>query len=99
MLANPRLCPRVFLLAEVVAMILLKGCPRCRGDLIFDPLEDTDRLSCLQCGRYIPVAISGNADPESKDASESHRRVAAETGNGRGQLTERNYPFRSRIAV
>lgn len=91
--ANPRLCPRVFLLAEVVAMILLKGCPKCRGDLIFDPLEDTERLSCLQCGRYVPVVVSANADPE------SHRRIAVETGNGRGQLIERNYSFRTRIAV
>lgn len=97
--ANPRLCPRVFLLAEVVAMILLKGCPKCRGDLIFDPLEDTERLSCLQCGRYVPVVVSANAGPESKDASESHRRIAVETGNGRGQLIERNYSFRTRIAV
>ena len=31
--------------------ILLKACPRCRGDLIYDPCEK-QRL-CLQCGHRL----------------------------------------------
>jgi len=31
-------------------MIALKGCPRCRGDLILEWLPGEAELVCLQCG-------------------------------------------------
>jgi len=31
-------------------MLLLKGCPRCRGDLLLIRYDDEHTLSCLQCG-------------------------------------------------
>lgn len=31
-------------------MLLLKGCPRCRGDLLLIRFYDERTLSCLQCG-------------------------------------------------
>ena len=31
-------------------MLLLKACPRCRGDLVVEKEEFTQMVSCLQCG-------------------------------------------------
>jgi hypothetical protein len=31
-------------------MLLLKGCPRCHGDLLLIRYYDEHTLSCLQCG-------------------------------------------------
>ena len=31
-------------------MILLKSCPRCRGDLVTERLPGETELVCLQCG-------------------------------------------------
>jgi hypothetical protein len=31
-------------------MLVLKGCPRCRGDLLLTRFYDDHTLSCLQCG-------------------------------------------------
>ena len=31
-------------------MLILKGCPRCKGDLKVDRDHDGTYLSCLQCG-------------------------------------------------
>ena len=31
-------------------MLLLRACPRCRGDLIVGDEEDESALTCLQCG-------------------------------------------------
>jgi ribosomal protein L37E len=46
-------------------MLVLKGCPRCRGDLLLTRFYDEHTLSCLQCGfvrslrsRPSPVARS-----------------------------------------
>lgn len=36
-------------------MVLLKGCPRCKGDLFTDPFEDKDTLVCLQCSRTTSI--------------------------------------------
>lgn len=33
--------------------ILLRSCPRCRGDLFRDSFDD--EFACLQCGRRISV--------------------------------------------
>lgn len=37
---------------------MLKGCPKCGGDLFLNLLEDSDNLVCLQCGRLVPVKLA-----------------------------------------
>ena len=45
--------------------ILLRSCPRCRGDL-FPELEDQDTFACLQCGRRFDGAqLTVERQPES----------------------------------
>jgi len=46
-------------------MLLLKGCPRCRGDLLLIRYCDEHTLSCLQCGyaRALPPARTPLAAP------------------------------------
>ncbi len=60
--------------------MLLKACPRCRGDLIYDPCEK-QRL-CLQCGhrlsRQQEREIFGTAP---KDATLGGKRPATATSN------------------
>ncbi len=35
------------------AMLLLKGCPRCHGDLTLESDGNTTYLECMQCGHVI----------------------------------------------
>lgn len=36
--------------------MMLKACPRCQGDLLFDTYEED--FACMQCGRHFgPAAI------------------------------------------
>lgn len=49
----------VLLAAEKeTTMVLLKGCPRCHGDLMVVTYMDERSTNCLQCGftRTLPVA-------------------------------------------
>jgi uncharacterized protein (DUF983 family) len=34
--------------------IMLKACPRCHGDLLFDSYEED--FACMQCGRHLGTA-------------------------------------------
>jgi len=36
-------------------MVLLKACPRCRGDLLVEELLGEVELVCLQCGHRSPA--------------------------------------------
>ena len=60
--------------------ILLKACPRCRGDLIYDPCEK-QRL-CLQCGHRLSKEqereLSGTAP---KERSHGGKRPATATSD------------------
>jgi len=42
--------------------ILLRACPRCRGDLFHDDYED--EFACLQCGRRADPAMIVMKTPE-----------------------------------
>ena len=39
--------------------IYLKGCPRCRGDLIVKSDQYGDYISCLQCGYTADIGDAG----------------------------------------
>ena len=43
------------------AMIWLKGCPKCRGDMHYDPL--VEEYVCLQCGLAVERLPSQSAEP------------------------------------
>lgn len=34
---------------------MLRACPRCQGDLLFDSVEED--FACLQCGRHASVSV------------------------------------------
>ena len=42
-------------------MIWLKGCPKCRGDMHYDPL--VEEYVCLQCGLAVERLPSQPAEP------------------------------------
>jgi DNA-directed RNA polymerase subunit RPC12/RpoP len=42
--------------------IMLRACPRCRGDL-FPELEEKDLFACLQCGRRIAAEQISAPEP------------------------------------
>ncbi len=46
---------------QVVAMLRLKSCPRCRGDVVIDQDFDGWYEQCLQCGyqRYLESITVG----------------------------------------
>jgi hypothetical protein len=37
-------------------MLVLKGCPRCHGDLMLEVAPDADYYECLQCGHVLSFA-------------------------------------------
>ncbi|HEX6122588.1 MAG TPA: hypothetical protein VFY89_05480 [Ktedonobacterales bacterium] len=37
-------------------MLLLKACPRCRGDLVLETDDDLAYLACVQCGHILTDA-------------------------------------------
>ena len=56
--------------------ILLKACPRCRGDLIYDPSEN-QRL-CLQCGHRLSKQQERDLlERDAKELRHGGRRTAA----------------------
>jgi hypothetical protein len=50
-------------------MMWLKGCPKCRGDMHFDPLAD--EYVCLQCG------LAKDRPPGSPPGPAQETRIAA----------------------
>jgi hypothetical protein len=46
---------------ERKAMIWLKGCPKCRGDMHYDPL--VEEYVCLQCGLAVERLPTQPAEP------------------------------------
>jgi hypothetical protein len=47
--------------AKRKAMIWLKGCPKCRGDMHYDPL--VEEYVCLQCGLAVERLPTPPAEP------------------------------------
>jgi hypothetical protein len=45
-------------------MLLLKGCPRCRGDLIVERAEFERVATCLQCGYTAELATIRRLEAE-----------------------------------
>jgi ribosomal protein S27AE len=45
--------------------MLLKACPRCGGDLMADPWDETGKtMTCIQCGRSFRTApVTANRQP------------------------------------
>ncbi len=41
-------------------MLLLKACPRCHGDLVFERDGHTGYLECMQCGHTLSNAEERN---------------------------------------
>jgi hypothetical protein len=37
-------------------MLLLKGCPHCHGDLVFEQDRDCGYFTCVQCGHILSTA-------------------------------------------
>jgi hypothetical protein len=67
--------------------VVLKGCPRCKGDLVPDRWDlDGQDMVCVQCGyeapmvlvrRVAPTLVSSSAGPAPVLAAASlHRKVA-----------------------
>ena len=56
-------------------MLLLKGCPRCHGDLMLVTYMDERSTNCLQCGftRALPVADEGKQTVSPALLREEHR--------------------------
>ncbi|MGE0057294.1 MAG: hypothetical protein AB7P33_02890 [Dehalococcoidia bacterium] len=44
--------------------MMLKACPRCHGDLLFDSYEED--FACMQCGRHFGTAavLASQATPQ-----------------------------------
>ncbi len=45
---------------EVTAVIYLKSCPRCRGDMMVEAMLGEVELVCLQCGYRSPLPAKGS---------------------------------------
>jgi hypothetical protein len=57
-------------------MLLLKGCPRCRGDLMLIRYRGEHTLNCLQCG-YAGALAPARARPSAADATAPRQRNAS----------------------
>jgi hypothetical protein len=47
--------------------LMLRACPRCQGDLLFDSYEED--FACLQCGRHFGAAALLAVRPVAVDES------------------------------
>lgn len=67
-------------------MLVLKGCPRCHGDLMLEITQDTDYYECLQCGHVLSVGqerMLGVPPSHTHPAARRPSRVSRRTRNGR----------------
>ena len=44
-------------------MMRLKGCPRCRGDMYFEPSLEGVFWVCLQCGNAVEARLAEGLSP------------------------------------
>ena len=56
-------------------MMLLKGCPRCHGDLLLVTYMDDRSTNCLQCG-FTRALPPGDATGSTEPLREEHRATA-----------------------
>jgi len=54
---------------RVLAIWRLKGCPRCRGDMVLDRDEWGSYEQCIQCGYLLDVPNAVKATPSSGEES------------------------------
>ena len=54
---------------RVLAIWRLKGCPRCRGDMVLDRDKWGSYEQCIQCGYLLDVPNAVNATPSSGEES------------------------------
>ncbi len=55
-------------------MLLLKGCPRCHGDMLLVTYMDDRSTSCLQCGYSRELRGARDAEPRPIALDDERRR-------------------------
>lgn len=78
-------------------MIRLKGCPKCSGDMHYDPL--VEEYVCLQCGLAVDRLPSDQAEPMRPSLAAlapSFARAPVSAESGQAGRTDRQAPRQSR---